>query len=253
MTPHEKAVNAINARLERLQANLRETRGEDAQRVLLRSLVVTIGVAEALNDYIRTVGRYAQRRHGQLKQANEALGARHAELLDSGKALLEKLKANPADRTLRKEIELAQQSMTAVQKSVRRGANTLQRELAPCLAMIDQMATSVRCFAEADRKDELKRLLKAVAGQVRELYGAHPSLPADNLIDAEAWESSGAAEIEGGADFYVGYAHAGYQTTLALEFATMALSEVPPRTAEEAAGRAADALAVRLREVAARL
>ena len=66
MTPHEKAVNAINARLERLQANLREAKVETAQGFLFQSIVVTIAIAEALNDYIKQVGEYARRRHGEV-------------------------------------------------------------------------------------------------------------------------------------------------------------------------------------------
>lgn len=252
MTPHQKAVNAINTRLERLQANLADARVETAQRFLFQSLVVTVGMGEALNDYITMVGQHAQRRHGIVKQANETLGAQHADLLKSGRELLEKLKANPTDRAIRKEIERAQQRMAAVQKSVRRGANALQRELAPSLAMIDQMAASVRRFSEADESDALKRLLKTIVGQVSELYAAQRTLPAKDVIDPVAWEKSAVSEIDQAADFYDAYARAGYQATLALELMTMALSENPPRTAEEATRRANEAAAVRVKEITAR-
>ena len=89
MTPHEKAVNALNLRLEQLQANLREANLESARPFLFQSLVGTIGVAEALNDYIKEVGTYARRRHAELKKTNDTLAARHADMLKSGNALLE--------------------------------------------------------------------------------------------------------------------------------------------------------------------
>src|SRR5689334_18078554 len=201
MTPHEKAINAINARLERLQANLRDAKMETVQRFLFQSLVVTIGVVEALNDYIKMVGEYARLRHGELKQTNEALAARHTDLLNYGKELLEKLKGNPTDRTIRKDIERAQQDMAAVQKNLRRGANALQRDLGPSLATIDQMAESVRRLAEADQSDALKRVMKAVIAQVRDLYAAQPGLPAKDIIDAGAWERSAGVEIDQAAGF----------------------------------------------------
>jgi hypothetical protein len=252
MTPHEKAVNAINTRLERLQTNLREANEESTQRFLLQSIVVTLGVAEALNDYIKAVGEFAQRRHAELKQANEALGAQHASLLKSGQELLEKLKANPGDAALRKEIDRTQQTMVAVQKSVRRGANALQRDTAPSLAMIDRMAESIRRLSEADASDTLKRVLKAIVEQVRELYAAQPGLPTKNLIEAAAWEKSAGAEIDAAAGFHDAYARAGYQAILAFAWMTMAMAENPPQTAEEATQRANDAAAARLKEITAR-
>jgi hypothetical protein len=253
MTPHEKAVNAANARLERLQANLSAAKAESARQFLVQSLVVTVGVAEALNDYAEMVGAYAERRHANVKQANEPLGGQHADLLRSGKELLEKLKANPTDRSIHKEIELVQQKMAGLQKTLRRAANALQRELAPGLAMIDQMAVSVRRLVEADQSDALKRVLKTIVGQVRELYATQPELPAKDVIEAAAWEASILAEIEQAAGFYDAYARSGYQATLALELTTMAVSEAPPRTAEEATQRANEAAAARLKEITTRI
>jgi hypothetical protein len=157
MTAHEKAVDALNRRLERLQANLREARSESAQQFLFQSLVVTLGLSEAMTDYINRVGQYSQRRHGEFKQTTAAEGARHAELLKTGTALLEQLKANPTDRALRNEIELAQKAMTGVTKNLRRGAFALQRELALSMAMIDKLAESVRRICEADQSEALKR------------------------------------------------------------------------------------------------
>jgi hypothetical protein len=252
MTPHEKAINAVNARLERLQANLRDAKVEAAQRFLFQSLVVTIGVAEALNDYVKMVGKYAGRRHGDVKQTNEALSAQHADLLKSGQELLEKLKANPTDRAIRKEIELAQQKMAAVQKTLRRGAHALQRELAPSLAMIDEMAVSLRRFSEAEQNDALKRVLRTIVGLVREFYRAMPALPTKDVVDAAAWEKSAGAEIDQAVDFYDAYARTGGQAILALELMTMAVSENPPRTTGEAAQRGNEAIGARLKEITAR-
>src|ERR1051325_8260382 len=131
MTPHEKAIAAINTRLERLQASLREAKEESAQRFLIQAVVVTLALADAFNTYIKAVGEYAQRRHGELKQTRETLTAQHAELLKTGQELLEKLKAAPTDKTLQKEIERVQTAMESLQKNLRRGANALQRDVAP--------------------------------------------------------------------------------------------------------------------------
>lgn len=253
MTPHEKAVNAINARLERLQANLRESNVEAVQQFLFQSIVATVGVAEALNDYIKAVGAYAERRHREVRQTNERLTVQHAELLQSAKDMLEKLKANPTDRAVHKEIERAQQEMEAIQKAVRRGANVLQRETAPCLALIDEMAMSVRKLGEVDQRDALKRLLKAIVGQVREFYHSLPGLPAKDVIDAPTWEAATAAEMDQAVDFYDAYARAGFQATLALESIALAISENPPRTAAEAMQRGNEATVARLKQVAARI
>ena len=253
MTPHEKAVAAINTRLERLQANLRDAKVESAQRFLFQSIVVTIGIAEALNDFLRAIGAYAQRRHGAVKEANEALGAQHAELLGSGKELLERLKADPSDRTLRKEIDRVQQEMATIQKTLRRGANALQRELAPSLAMIDEIAVTVRRLSEADQADALKRVLTTVVEQVRDFYDAQPGVSARDFFDALAWQSSATSEIDQASDFYDAFARAGYQVVLALELMAAILAENPPRTAEAAAQRANEAVAARIKDVTARL
>lgn len=253
MTPHEKALTAINARLERLQASLREAKVETTQRFLFQSLVVTLGVAEALNDYIKKIGEYAQRRHAALKQTNAALESEHAGALKSGQALLEKLKAAPTDRAIRKEIERVQQDMAAIQKTLRRGTNALQRELAPSLATIDRMSESVRRLGESDDSDALKRLLKTIVGQVRELYATQPDLPAKDVIDAAGWEKSTTAEIDDAAGFHDAYARAGFHAALGLELMTLAVSENPPATRDEAAQRANEAAARRLKEITARL
>jgi hypothetical protein len=254
MTPHEKAVHALNSRLERLQANLREARSETAQQFLFQSLVVTLGLSEAMTDYIKQVGEYSQRRHGEFKQASVAEGARHAELLKSGSALLEQLKASPTDRALRKEIERAQRNMEGITKELRRGAFALQRELALCMAMIDKLAENVRRLCEADQTAALKRVLKTLFGHVRELYAALESTrAAKDIINAPAWEKSATAEIDRATDFYDAYARAGHQAMLALDAMILAVSETPPQTAEETTHRANESAASRLKTIAARL
>lgn len=248
MTPHEKAIHAINARLERLQVNLREAKGENAQRFMFQSLVATIASAEALNDYIKMVGKYAQRRHAELKQKNETLAAQHADLLKSGQDLLEKLKANPTDRALRKEIEVVQRNMETVQKDLRRGTNALQRELSPSLAMIDEMAVNIRRLCEAEHIDALKRQPKSFVDQVRELYAAQSALP-KGIIDAPAWEQAATTEIGAATEFYDAFARAAHQAIMALELMTLALSEEPPRSAEDATERTGAAVAGRLKDI----
>jgi hypothetical protein len=251
MTPHEKAVAAINARLEKLQGDLRASNAETAQHFLVQAIVVTIGLAEALNDFIAQVGRHAQRRHGEARQASESLAARHAAALHSGRELLEKLKANPTDRAVRKEIELAQKDMAATQKALRRGANALQRELAPGLAAIDRMAEQIRKLVEAGQSDGLKRIVRAVVAHVGEFCAAQPA-PLKSLVDPEAWEKMAVAELDQAAGFNDAFARAGFQTVLALEIMTAVLAENPPRTPDEATGRATAAASERLKRITAR-
>lgn len=253
MTPIEKAEKALNSRIERLQANLREAQSETVRQFLFQSLVVCIGMGEALTDYVRMIGQYAQGRHGELKQAHATLTAQHADLLKSGNELLERLKANPGDRVIRKDIERAQQNMAAIQKTLRRGANALQREVAPSMAMIDKLALSVRRLGEADQIDALKRAITMIVGNVRELYLAQPTLPSKNIIDAASWEKSVVSEINQATDSHEAYARAGYQAMLALDVMTMAVSPTPPRTAGEATHRASESAAVRLKDITARL
>lgn len=252
MTPHEKAANALNARLERLQANLRDAHVESARRFLVQSIVVVLGIGEALNDYGRAVARYAQRRHAILKQTNEALAAQHEELLSSGKERLERFKAAPTDKALRKELEATQQKMASIQKTLRRAANTLQRDLAPGLAVLDELAVSVRKFGEAEQAESLQRVLQTVIGLARKLYAAQPDLPGKNLIDATAWEKSALGELDQAVDFYDAYARTGHQLLVAIELMAIALSETPPQTAEETAQRANDGVAARVKAITAR-
>ena len=254
MTPHEKAVAALNHRLERLQANLGEARSEVVQQFLFQSLVVTLGMSDAMSDYVKAVGQHSQRRHGEFRQAAATEGERHAGLLKSGQGLLEQLKASPTDRAVRKEIERAQRDMTEITKNLRRGAFALQRELALCMGMIDKLADGVRRLCEADRPDALKRALKSLIGHVRELYtGLEATRPAKDIIDAAAWEKSAASAIDEAVDFHDAYARAGHQAVLAFDAMTLAVSENPPRTAEEATRRANESAATRVKDITARL
>lgn len=252
MTAHEKAVAAINARLQQLQAELRATDDETKQRHLLQAVFVTIGAVEALTDFIKSVGAFAQRRHAELKERKAALELRHEELLEAGKAQLERLKADLRDQAVRKELERTQALMAAVQKDLKRGANTLQHEVAPGLAMIDQMSDGVRRLADADKSETLKRLLRMVIEKVGEMYSAQPDLPEKEIVDGELWEKTAGAEVDAAEGFTDAYARTGFQTTLALEYMSMALAETPPATSEEAGQRAQTAVAVRLKEITSR-
>jgi hypothetical protein len=252
MTSIEKAENALNRRIEQIQTKLRDAGSETAQRFLLQALMVCIGIGEALRDYIKTIGQYAQGRHGGLKQTHDSLTAQHAELLKSGQELLERLKANPTDRALRKEIEALQRAMAATQKTLKRGANALQREVAPSIAMIDKLAVSLRRLGEADQLDALKRAIKMIVGNVRELYCVQPTLESKDLIDPVAWEKSAVSAIDQATDFHEAYAHAGFQAMLALDAMTLAVSQIPPRTADEVMTRANESVAARIKAITAR-
>jgi hypothetical protein len=252
MTSIEKAENALNHRISQLQAHLRKAESEAAQRFLFQSIIVCIGIGEALTDYVKMIGQYARGRHDDLKHVHATLTARHGDLLKSGQGLLERLKANPTDRTIRKEIEVVQRDMAAIQKTLRRGANALQRETAPSVAMIDKVAVSMKRLGEADQLDALKRVITMNVENVRELYAAQPTLDSKEIIDAPLWKTSAVSAIDQASDFYEAYAHTGYQTILALDVMTLAVSEAPPRTGEEAMHRANESVAARLKTIAAR-
>jgi len=252
MTPIEKAETALNTRISELQAKLPEASSETAQKSLFQSLVACIGIGEALTDYVRMIGQFANARHGELKQIHGTLTARHAELLKAGQELLERLKANPSDRALRKEIEAVQTAMAAIQTKLKRGANALQRDTAPGIAMLDPLALGVRQLAEAGHLDTLKRAIKTIVGTVDEFYHAQPSLPAKDIIDAPAWEKSAVSEIEQASDSHGAYTRAAYHAMLGLDTMTMALSDAPARTADEAISRAQKSVATRVQAITAR-
>lgn len=253
MTPTEKSERALNRRIEQLQEQMQRSDSEVARRYLIQALLVCIGLGEAISDYVATIRQYAKARHGALKVTQIALTAQHEELLNSGKQLLERLKAAPTDRALRKEIETTQRGMAAIQKSLRRGADTLQREVGPSMRLIDQVADSVRRLCEAEGKDTLKRPIKAMVGHVQELYRTHPALPAKGIIDGAAWEKSALAAIDEATDFNDAQARAGFQAILALEVMIMAISPTPPQSAEETTERANASVALRLQNSMTRL
>jgi hypothetical protein len=252
MTPTEKAEAALNTRLERLQVNLRAAASESSRRFLAQSIVACLGLGEAMTDYVKMIGEYAQGRYGEIKQSHATLTMQHADLLKAGGELLERLKAAPNDSGIRKEIERTQQAMESIKKTLRRGANTLQRDLAPSMGMVDKIAASVRRFAEAEQPETLKRAIGTIIGHVRELYLSHPDLPAKDIIDAAAWEKSAANEIEHASDFFEAYALTGYQALRAVAVMTMAVSSTPPQTAEEANRYANESVAARLKEITVR-
>src|SRR4051812_36813437 len=183
MNATEKAEVALNTRLDRLQANLRETSSDTARQFLFQSVVICVGLGEALTDYVKQIGEYAQARYSQLKQTQTTLTAEHAALLKSGNELLEQMKASPNDRGIRQQIETAKRDMEAIQKTLRRGADSLQRDLAPSMALVEELAVTVRRFGEAGEREELKRVLGTVVEQVGELYRKQPDLPSKNMID----------------------------------------------------------------------
>lgn len=252
MTPIEEAENALNSRISQLQATLRTTKSETAQPFVVHALVVAIGIGEALTHYVRTISEYATVRHGELKRSHDILAAQHSELLQEGQALLERLKTAPADRELRREIERAQKSMADIRKNLKRGANALQRDTAPSIAMIDKLARGVRRLGEAGQLDALQRAIKMIVGNARELYQTQPTLPAKDIIDAEGWEKTAASEIAQAADAHEAFGRAGYQAMLALEVMAMAVSSSPPRTSPEALQRATESVALRVKAIAAR-
>jgi len=215
--------------------------------------VVCVGLGEALTDYVKTIGAYAQARYAKLKETHTTLTNEHAALLASGTEMLERLKANPSDRDVRNEIERAQRDMAAIQKTLRRGADSLQRDLAPSMAMVDQLALTVRRIGEASEREELKRVLETVVEHVHELYRTQPDLPSKTLIDTAAWGQSAVSEMEQATDFYEAYASAGYQVVRAIEVMAMAVSETPPTSADEISTRANAAVATRLKTIAERL
>lgn len=253
MTPIEKAEQALNGQIARLQSRLQTANTESARNDLVQAILVWAGVGEAITEYVNTIEQYAKERHGEIKQAQIALTAEHDELLKSGKEMLERLKANPSDRDLRKEIDRVQQKMESIQKSLRRGADTLQREVNPGIRLIDTVADSLRRLCESEDKDGLKRWSKAIGEHPQELYRAHPALPSNGVIDPASWEKSAAFAIDESPTFLSAQARAGLQATLALELMIMALSATPPQSNEEATARANAAVAERMKRMTQRL
>ena len=248
----EKAERALNGRIEQLQTGLEQATSEATRRHQLHAMVVCVGLGEAITDYVRSIEQYAKSRYTELKEEQTALTAEHAHQLKSGKELLERLKTDPTDRTLRKEIEAAQRSMELIQKALRKKADALQREVSPAIRLIDELADSLRRLCDAEEKSDLKRALKLIIAHVQELYQAHPSLPSEGIINPTAWEEAAAASLNDASDFYDAHARAGFQALVAVEVMPMAVSQSPPGTAEEATQRANEAVTARVRRITER-
>lgn len=253
MTPMEKAEHALNERIAHLQVRLNEAQSDTARHHLIQAVVVCVALSEGITDYVRNVQQYAQSRYGELKEKQAALTSHHAELLTAGKGLLEQLKADPADRNVRREIEQAQRAMAAIQKTLRKSADTLQRELSPSLRRVDEIAETVGRLCRAEDKSELGRSIRLMIGEVLALYRGHPNLPAKGVIDASAWETSALSSVEETTEFDDAHARAGFQILVALQVMTLAVSPAPPLTAEDATQRANEAVAQRIQRITARL
>lgn len=253
MTPLEKAESALNRRIEQLQGRLPEIASEETRRHLVQAIVVCVGLGEAITDYVKTIEQSAKHRYGELKAEQTVLTARHAESLKTGQELLERLKTAPTDRALRREIDQVQRAMAAIQKTLRKKADALQREVAPAMGLIDGIASSVSRFCGAEEREELRRAIKTMIGGVQDLYRGHPALPTEGIIDAVSWKESAFSALEAATDFYDCQARAGFQAILALEVMTLAVSATPPQTAEDATRRANEAVARRIRTITERL
>lgn len=253
MSPIEKAESALNTRVATLQANLRAAGATSAQPALFQALLVCLAVGDSLADYVRAVNEHAQARHAELKRVEGELTAQHLALLQAGSQLLEQLKVNPGDKAVRQEIERTKRSMEGVQQKLRRGSYALRNDLAPGIAMIDQVALTIRRFGEADQLEVLKRAVRAMIAHAAELYRSQPGLTARDIVDADEWEPAAVAGIDQATEFQEAYARAGYQTLLALKLLAMALSPTPPETTAEATSRATAAIAERLKATATRI
>jgi hypothetical protein len=244
MTPMGKAEAALNGRIAEFQAKLRNAEAEATRRSLVHAVMVLLAIREAVSHYVQAIGDYAKNRFAELKEQQTALTGEHAQLLKSGSEMLERLKANPADREIRKEIERTQRSMEAVQKNLRRGADTFQREIGPSLVLVDKLADSLRRLCESEDQVSLKRATKTLFSDVEE-FSRVP-------VDAAAWYRSAAASIDEGTDFYDANARACFQALLALELITLAISTRPEaqqnivETANAAATARVTAVASRL-------
>lgn len=248
----QKVESALNRRIEQLQAQLKAAGADSTRRHLVQAILACIGIGEAITDYVATIEAYAKTRHAELKKTQVALTEQHTTLLESGKALLEQLKASPSDRALRKEIEQAQRSMAGIQKKLRRGADTLQQEVAPAIGLIDKIAATLKRLSESEDKEAQTRAVTMMVAHVQELYRAHPSLPSSGIIDAASWQKSAVRSVEEAEDFYDALARSSLQAIVALEVMIMALSTTPPTSAEDATRRADESVAQRLKRITER-
>jgi hypothetical protein len=253
MTSIERAERALNLKIEQMQARIQGASGDKPRPDLVQGLLIWAGLGDAITEYVAAISNYAKGRHAELKAKQVTLVAEHDGLLKIGQEQLERLKAHPADPAIRKEIKQTQRSMEAIQKTLRRGAASLQNEVNPSVRIFDTIADHVRRLCESEDKAEIKRWTKAIVQQPEALYRAHPALPSKGVIDTASWEKSASIAIDEASDFQEAQSRAGFQAMIALEVMIMALSPTPPESTEEATTRANAAAAARTKKLMARL
>jgi hypothetical protein len=253
MTPIDKAERALNLKIEQIQMRIQAAGSERPRSDLVQALLIWASLGAAITEFVGTIGQSAKRRHAELKEKQVALIAQHEGLLKSGQEQLERFKANPADPTVRNEIKQTQRSLEAIQKTLRRGAASLQNEVNPSIRILDTAADHVRRLCESEDKTEIKRWTRAIVKQPEALYRTHPALPTSGIINTATWEESATAAIEQAADFLEAQARGGFQAMLVLEILIMAISQNPPQSSEEAAARANAAVSLRMKDMMERL
>jgi hypothetical protein len=253
MTPIEKAERALNLKIEEMQARIQAAGSDKPRPDLVQGLLIWASLGETITEYVGAISNYAKLRHAELKEKQVTLIAEHDNFLKSGQEQLERLKGNPADSAIRQEIKQTQRSMEAIQKTLRRGAATLQSEVNPSIRILDTLADHIRRLCESEDKAEIKRWTKAIVQQPEELYRAHPALPTKGIIDTSSWEKSASNAIDEAGDFLEAQSRAGFQSMLALEIMIMAISPNPPESSEESTERANAAVALRTNKLMARL
>jgi len=253
MTPIEKAERALNLKIEQMQTRIQAAGSDKPRPDLVQGLIIWVSLGETITEYVAAISSYAKLRHAELKEKQLNLVAEHESLLKSGQKQLERLKLDPSNREIQKEIKQTQRSMETVQKTLRRGAASLQNEVNPSIRIFDTLADHVRRLCESEDKTEIKRWTKAIVQQPEELYRTHPTLPTKGIIDTPTWEKSASNAIDESTDFLEAQARAGFQAMLALEIMIMALSPTPPETTEAATERANAAVASRTKKLMTRL
>ncbi len=253
MSPIEKAEQALNAQIEQVQARLKAASLTQPRPDLVQGVLVWAGLGETITQYVASIGEYARKRHGELKQIQLSLTVQHDELLKSGNEMLVRLKDDPSDRVVQKAIGEAQRAMETIQKTLRRGAATLQKEVNPCIRSIDTVAENIYRLCESKDRDRMKRWTKAIVREPEELYRAHPALPAKAMIDTASWERSAAIAIDEAPTFFEAQARAAFQAMIALEIMILGISMEPPRSPGEATERANAGVSLRLKKIMQRL
>lgn len=248
----EQAEKALNARIQDFQTKLQAADAGPLRDSLVQAIVVYAGIGEAISAYVQSINQYATARFGELKTAQGTLTTEHAELLKSGHALLEELKLRPTDRALRKEIERTQRKMETLQKTLRRGADALQREISPGVRSLDELAAALRQLAEAEDTAKLRRAVHSMLAVARDRYhsGDHP--PGNGVSPVAAWERGAVEAVENATNFYAAHARAGTHAILVTELLSAAMRVTPPETLDAGLQEAHAAVARRLAAVAER-